>query len=59
MVCECIRRRATKLMNRLQEMPHEEWPRTLGLPGLEKRRWRGDLIALYSFPEEGKGRGSS
>lgn len=55
MVCECIQRRATKLVNGLQEMSHEEWPGTLDLSSLEQRMLRGDLIALYSFPRRGRG----
>lgn len=46
---EQVQRRATAIVPELQNLPYEDWLKSLGLTTLEDTRLRGDLIEVYKM----------
>ena len=46
---ERVQRRATRLVSEIRPLPYQERLRVLGLPSLQYRRRRGDMIVMYNL----------
>lgn len=58
-ILECIQRRASNLVTRLESRSYEDWLIILCLTSLKKGRQRVDSISLYSMLKKGTGEGSA
>ena len=50
---ENVQRRATKFVRCISHLPYSERLRALGLPSLEYRRERADVIQVYKILHQG------